>query len=134
MYLIRNRLLNLIENLMESSLSYSGRVGRRNFTSSLSQTPYVNLSIHTAPGNLTRLAFQHDVDAFAAVPPFRLTYIRRKLPHPLRSEIITTPSTLIRDDPPPMLVLILSPFVDFTYRVFSYHPTQGSHVPRRSPD
>lgn len=96
------------------------RVDRRSFTSSLSQTPYVNLSIHTAPGNLTRLAFQHDVDAFAAVPPLRLTNSKRKLPHPLRSAIITTPSTLIRDDPPPMLVLILSPFVDFTYFFSSF--------------
>ena len=29
------------------------RVGQRNFTSSLSQTPYVNLSIYTAPVSIT---------------------------------------------------------------------------------
>src|SRR5215471_9107121 len=57
-----------------------------------------------------------------------------KLPHPLRSDVITTSSSLLRDDPSPSCASILSPFVVSTYKVFSWHHMKSSHVPQKSPD
>jgi hypothetical protein len=51
------------------------------------------------------------------------------LAHPLHSLLITRSSSLLRDDPPPPCASILSPFVDSTYRVFSSHHPESSHVP-----
>src|SRR5215471_4060887 len=57
-----------------------------------------------------------------------------KLPHPLRSDVVTTSSSLLRDDPSPSCASILSPFMVDTYRVFSWHHMKSSHVPQKSPD
>jgi hypothetical protein len=41
------------------------------------------------------------------------------LRHPLRSALITRASTLLQDDPSSSSALLLSPFMDSTYRVFA---------------
>ena len=57
-----------------------------------------------------------------------------ELTHPLRSPLITSGSSLLRDDPPSPCASILSPFVNHTYRVFSSHHRESSHVPAKSLD
>ena len=84
--------------------------------------PCVNLSIHTAPAS--RSLETSRSQAYAEKPGSspalaELTIACCELAHPLRSSPITGPSSLIRDDPPPACASILSPFVGFTYRVFS---------------
>jgi len=113
------------------------RVGRRDLTSSPPQTPYVNLSIHTAPDGHLPAASQHQAYAYAdpdSSSHFWLTTMICRPPHPLRSNAITASSTLLQDDPPPSCASILSPFVVHTYRVFSWHRMKSSHVPQKSPD
>jgi hypothetical protein len=68
----------------------------------------------------------------AAPPAHAVGLTRGELTHPLRSILITRTSSLLQDDPPPSWALILSPFVGFTHRVFSYHHMKGSHVPQKS--
>ena len=68
------------------------------------------------------------------LPVAWLTPTLYELAHPLRSILITRTSSLLQDDPPPPRASILSPFVGLTYRVFSYHPVKGSHVPQKSPN
>ena len=93
--------------------------------------PYVNLSIHTAlvshPLDTSR--FQTDTESIQFLPVSRLTVFSCELTHPLRSNSITEPSTLLQDDPPLIHALVLSPFVFFTYKVFPSHHVQDSHVP-----
>jgi hypothetical protein len=68
------------------------------------------------------------------LPVSRLTCCLYELTHPLRSILITRASSLLRDDPPPSHASILSPFVRYTYRVFSYHHVKSSYVLQKSPN
>jgi hypothetical protein len=94
--------------------------------------PYVSLSTHTARASHTLEASRLQVDAEkkGSLPVIWLAFALLELAHPLRSILITRTSSLLQDDPPPSQASILSPFVDYTYRVFSSHPVKSSYVPQ----
>jgi hypothetical protein len=98
--------------------------------------PYVSLSTHTARVGLPHAASQpHDYTSKNKLLPItRLTHDRYGPTHPLRSTLITKASSLLLDNPPPSHASILSPFVDCTYRVFSYHHMKSSYVPQAKPE
>jgi hypothetical protein len=75
---------------------YLRRVGQRNFTYSLSQTLYVNLSIHTAPANRSFSTFQFwNYAEICILSHFlRLDTFPFGLAHPLGSDLITRPSLI----------------------------------------
>src|SRR5260364_158302 len=88
------------------------RVGRRNFTSSPSQTPYVSLSTHTAPaGHPSKISRPWSYATKQSSSHFRLTLVPHRPTHPLRSIPITETSTLLWDDPTLAQASVLSPFV-----------------------
>lgn len=100
------------------------------------RVPRRTLSIHTARASHSLKTSWPQGDAERA--PFLLV-IQLTTPclaraHPLRSMRMTRTSSLLQDDPPPAYATILSPFVDHTYRVFSAHHMQSSHVLHTSLD
>ena len=96
--------------------------------------PYVNLSIHTAPAShpLQIFRFQAYTANKSAPPSKWLAGIYCGLTHPLRSSLITKPSTLLQDDPPLCSASVLS-FLWGLHLNFSLSiRTTGSHVPYES--
>ena len=61
-----------------------------------------------------------------------MTFAYRELTHPLRSNPITGPSTLIQDDPPLCSALVLSRLWGHHLRFSLNIGTTGSHVPHKS--
>jgi len=98
--------------------------------------PYVSLSTRTARASLSRAAspLHGDAESSSLLPVAWLASPLLGLAPPLRSLLITRSSPLLRENPPPPGASILSPFVGFTYRVFSLHHPESSHVPQKSPD
>ena len=98
--------------------------------------PYVSLSTRTARASLSRATspLHGDAESSSLLPVAWLASPLLGLAPPLRSLLITRSSPLLRENPPPPGASILSPFVDSTYRVFSSHHRQSSHVLSQSPD
>ena len=98
--------------------------------------PYVSLSTRTARASPSRAAspLHGDAESHRLLPVPWLTPALLELTPPLRSLLITRSSSLLRENPPPPRASILSLFVGCTYRVFSSHHAESSHVPRQSPD
>ncbi len=98
--------------------------------------PYVSLSTHTARVSraVETLRLQRDAERTSLLPVSLVGKPLLELTHPLRSPLITSDSSLLRDNPPSPCASILSPFVDHTYRVFSSHHRESSHVPAKSRD
>lgn len=97
---------------------------------------HVTVSRHAAPVSLTfeTSRFQTDTKKKSGSSPALagLTITYRELTHPLRSNPITGPSSLIRDDPPlcPASVLSLSWGLHLSFSLAIR--TTGSHVPCKS--
>jgi hypothetical protein len=93
--------------------------------------PYVSLSTRTARASLSRAAspLHGDAESSSLLPVAWLASPLLGLAPPLRSLLITRSSPLLREHPPPPGASLLSPFVGFTYRVFSLPHPASSHVP-----
>ena len=115
-------------------LNNCGRVDRRIFNSSPQQIrTLISRFIWLLPALLFKSRGPKPTQEVALLLPISwLAATTYKLAHPLRSNPITGPSSLLQDDPPPSWASILSPFVVLTYRVFSCHHLTASHVPHKS--
>ena len=97
---------------------------------------YVTVSRHTAPAShpLETSRPQADVERTRLLPVTWLTFACYELAHPLRSNPITGPSTLIRDNPPLCLASVLSRLWVRHLRFSFIIKATGSHVPHKSLD
>jgi hypothetical protein len=97
---------------------------------------YVTVSRHTAPACLPLESSRSQAYAIKTrfLPVSWLPIAGCELTHPLRSNPVTGPSTLLRDDPPLFSALVLSRLWGHHLRFSLNIGTTGSHVPHKSLD